>query len=97
MISLSEFAGQLTEVNLLAQRAVKGEDTLRHQPINFGGMIQRVTQVSQPTPIQPVSNTEVEPPASTNVVAPKEDKVSSQNKPKIADRFRGLIGSMFDE
>ena len=97
VISLSEFAGQLTEVHLLAQRAVKGEDTLRHQPINFGGMIQRVTQVAQPTPIQPVQNTEVEQPASTNVVAPKEDKVSSQNKPKIADRFRGLIGSMFDE
>lgn len=97
VISLSEFAGQLTEVNLLAQRAVKGEDTLRHQPINFGGMIQRVTQVSQPTPIQPASNTEIEPSASTNVVAPKEDKVSSQNKQKIADRFRGLIGSMFDE
>ena len=86
VISLSEFAGQLTEVHLLAQRAVKGEDTLRHQPINFGGMIQRVTQVAQPTPIQPVQNTEVEQSASTNVVAPKEDKVSSQNKPKIADR-----------
>lgn len=97
VISLSEFAGQLTEVHLLAQRAVKGEDTLRHQPINFGGMIQRVTQVAQPTPIQPVQNTEVEQSASTKVVAPKEDKVSSQNKPKIADRFRGLIGSMFDE
>ncbi|WP_315010598.1 cell division protein FtsA [uncultured Streptococcus sp.] len=97
VISLSEFAGQLTEVHLLAQRAVKGEDSLRHQPINFGGMIQRVTQVSQPTPIQSASNTEVESSASTNVVAPKEDKVSSQNKPKIADRFRGLIGSMFDE
>ena len=97
VISLSEFAGQLTEVHLLAQRAVKGEDTLRHQPINFGWMIQRVTQVAQPTPIQPVQNTEVEQSASTNVVAPKEDKVSSQNKPKIADRFRGLIGSMFDE
>ena len=97
VISLSEFAGQLTEVHLLAQRAVRGEDTLRHQPINFGGMIQRVTQVAQPTPIQPVQNTEVEQSASTNVVAPKEDTVSSQNKPKIADRFRGLIGSMFDE
>ena len=97
VISLSEFAGQLTEVHLLAQRAVKGEDTLHHQPINFGGMIQRVTQVAQPTPIQPVQNTEVEQLASTNGVAPKEDKVSSQNKPKIADRFRGLIGSMFDE
>lgn len=97
VISLSEFAGQLTEVHLLAQRAVRGEDTLRHQPINFGGMIQRVTQVAQPTPIQPVQNTEVEQSTSTNIVAPKEDKVSSQNKPKIADRFRGLIGSMFDE
>ena len=40
-------------------------DTLRHQPINFGGMIQRVTQVAQPTPIQPVQNTEVEQSAST--------------------------------
>ena len=97
VISLSEFAGQLTEVHLLAKRAVKGENTLRHQPINFGGMLQRVTQVAQPTPMQPVQNTEVEQSASTNVVAPKEDKVSSQNKPKIADRFRGLIGSMFDE
>lgn len=97
VISLSEFAGQLTEVHLLAQRAVRGEDTLRHQPINFGGMIQRVTQVAQPTPIQPVQNTEVEQSTSTNIVAPKEGKVSSQNKPKIADRFRGLIGSMFDE
>ena len=97
VISLSEFAGQLTEVHLLAQRAVNGEDNLRHQPINFGGMIQRVTQVAQPTQVQPVPNTEVEPLASTNVVAPKEDKASSQNKPKIADRFRGLIGSMFDE
>lgn len=97
VISLSEFAGQLTEVHLLAQRAVRGEDTLRQQPINFGGMIQRVTQVAQPSPVQPVQNTETEQSASTNVVAPKEDKVSSQNKPKIADRFRGLIGSMFDE
>ena len=97
VISLSEFAGQLTEVHLLAQRAVNGEDNLRHQPINFGGMIQRVTQVAQPTQVQSVPNTEVEPLASTNVVAPKEDKASSQNKPKIADRFRGLIGSMFDE
>ena len=61
------------------------------------GWSKRVTQVAQPTQVQPVPNTEVEPLASTNVVAPKEDKASSQNKPKIADRFRGLIGSMFDE
>ena len=92
VISLSEFAGQLTEVNLLAQRAVKGEDALRHQPINFGGMIQRVTQVAQSA-----SHTEMEPLPPTNGATSVEEKPSSQNKQKIADRFRGLIGSMFDE
>ena len=97
VISLSEFAGQLTEVNLLAQRAVKGEDALRHQPINFGGMIQRVTQVAQSATIHPTTNTEMEALPSTNEINTVEEKPSSQNKPKIADRFRGLIGSMFDE
>ena len=97
VISLSEFAGQLTEVNLLAQRAVKGEDALRHQPINFGGMIQRVTQVAQSATIHPTTNTEMEALPSTNEISTVEEKPSSQNKPKIADRFRGLIGSMFDE
>ena len=97
VISLSEFAGQLTEVNLLAQRAVKGEDDLRHQPINFGGMLQRVTQVAQSNPIHPTTNTDMEALPSTNEVNTVEEKPSSQNKPKIADRFRGLIGSMFDE
>ena len=97
VISLSEFAGQLTEVNLLAQRAVKGEDALRHQPINFGGMIQRVTQVAQSATIHPTTNTEMEALPSTNEVNTVEEKPSSQNKQKIADRFRGLIGSMFDE
>ncbi|TVX63944.1 hypothetical protein AZJ28_12685, partial [Streptococcus pneumoniae] len=31
-------------------------------------------------------------------VAPKEEfQASSQSKPKLTERFRGLIGSMFDE
>ena len=77
VISLSEFAGQLTEVHCIKQRAVKGEDNLRsHYPINFGGMIQRVTQVAKPTPIQPVQNTEVEQSATGHVVL-QEMKVSS--------------------
>ena len=96
VISLSEFAGQLTEVHLLAQRAVKVR-YLASSTNQFRRDDSTCTQVAQPTPIQPVQNTEVEQSASTNGVAPKEDKVSSQNKPKIADRFRGLIGSMFDE
>ena len=45
VISLSEFAGQLTEVNLLAQGAIKGENDLSHQPISFGGMLQKNSSV----------------------------------------------------
>ena len=95
VISLSEFAGQLTEVNLLAQRAVKGEVALTHQPISFGGMIQKTAQFVQSTPVQPAPAPEVEPVAPTEPMA--DFQQASQNKPKLADRFRGLIGSMFDE
>ena len=95
VISLSEFAGQLTEVNLLAQRAVKGEVALTHQPISFGGMIQKTAQFVQSTPVQPVPAPEVEPVAPTESMA--DFQQVSQNIPKLADRFRGLIGSMFDE
>lgn len=35
VISLSEFAGSLTEVNVLAQRAIRGDQVLRQQPIDF--------------------------------------------------------------
>ena len=94
VISLSEFAGKLTEVNLLAQKAVKGDEFLRQKPINFGIPNQRLNPVTQPSPAQTA-------PAETmqeTPVAPKEEfQASSQSKPKLTERFRGLIGSMFDE
>ena len=44
---------------------------------------------NQPTPVETVQETPV---------APKEEfQASSQSKPKLTERFRGLIGSMFDE
>jgi len=95
VISLSEFAGQLTEVHLLAQRAVKGDEGLFQQPLSFGGMIQKTAQFVQSTPVQPAPAPEVEPVAPTEPMA--DFQQASQNKPKLADRFRGLIGSMFDE
>ena len=93
VISLSEFAGKLTEVNLLAQKAVKGDEFLRQKPINFGIPNQRLNPVAQPSPTQttPVETVQETP------VAPKEEfQASSQSKPKLTERFRGLIGSMFD-
>jgi len=95
VISLSEFAGQLTEVHLLAQRAVKGDEGLFQQPLSFGGMIQKTAQFVQSTTVQPAPTPEVEPVAPEEQVA--DFQQTSQNKPKLADRFRGLIGSMFDE
>ena len=94
VIGLSEFAGKLTEVNLLAQKAVKGDEFLRQKPINFGIPNQRLNPVAQPSPAQaaPAETVQEAP------VAPKEEfQVSSQSKPKLTERFRGLIGSMFDE
>jgi len=96
VISLSEFAGKLTEVNLLAQKAVRGDEFLRQKPINFGVSNQSVTPIIQSTPVQPATAaTEITPDSG---LAPRDEfQVSSQDKPKLTDRFRSLIGSMFDE
>ena len=93
VISLSEFAGKLTEVNLLAQKQLK-EMNPSSKPINFGIPNQRLNPVAQPSPAQtaPAETVQEAP------VAPKEEfQASSQSKPKLTERFRGLIGSMFDE
>ena len=96
VISLSEFAGKLTEVNRLAQKAVKGDEFLRQKPISFGMPTQNVAPISQPTPAQPT--TTVAENAQESTATPKDEfQVNSQNKPKLTERFRSLIGSMFDE
>jgi len=96
VISLSEFAGKLTEVNRLAQKAVKGDEFLRQKPISFGMPTQNVTPISQPTPVQPT--TTVAENAQESTATPKDEfQVNSQNRPKLTERFRSLIGSMFDE
>jgi len=96
VISLSEFAGELTEVNLLAQKAVRGDEFLRQKPVNFGALSQSVAAVSQSIPAQPIAPAvEI---ASDSGLAPRDEfQESSQDKPKLTDRFRSLIGSMFDE
>ena len=58
-------------------------------------MIQKTAQFVQSTTVQPAPTPEVEPVAPEEQVA--DFQQTSQNKPKLADRFRGLIGSMFDE
>ncbi|MGK8363358.1 cell division protein FtsA C-terminal domain-containing protein [Streptococcus oralis] len=67
--------------------------------MNFSIPNQRLNPVAQPSPAQAAPAQAA--PAETvqeAPVAPKEEfQASSQSKPKLTERFRGLIGSMFDE
>ena len=95
VISLSEFAGSLTEVNVLAQRAIRGDESLRHQPIDFRNSAQPVSPVSPSPVFNTVTTSEPETTQSVEPVAPLQSEEKS--KGKLTDRFRSLIGSMFDE
>lgn len=99
VISLSEYAGNLSEVDVLAQAAVHGDELLRHQPVEFSrptqqtqsfNPLQRITQPQQTTvtPIaEPAEEVERPEPLPTQSQQPKE---------KLTDRVRNLLGNMFD-
>ena len=99
IISLSEYAGNLSEVDVLAQAAVHGDELLRHQPVEFSrsmqqsqsfNPLQRFTQPQQPTPAL-VDETEEQ------VERPEPLPTQSQQpKEKLTDRVRNLLGNMFD-
>ena len=93
VISLSEFAGSLTEVNVLAQRAIRGDQVLRQQPIDFRTSSQEKPATSQRSVFGTASTESAE---STYVAEPTTPN-QSEEKPKLTERFRNLIGSMFDE
>ena len=99
VISLSEYAGNLSEVDVLAQAAVHGDELLRHQPVEFSrsmqqsqsfNPLQRFTQPQQPTPAL-VDETEEQ------VERPEPLPTQSQQpKEKMTDRVPNLLGNMFD-
>ena len=93
VISLSEFAGSLTEVNVLAQRAIGGDQVLRQQPIDFRTSSQEKPAASQRSVFGTTSTESAEPTYTAESATPKQ----SEEKPKLTERFRSLIGSMFDE
>ena len=93
VISLSEFAGSLTEINVLAQRAIRGDQVLRQQPIDFRTSSQEKPAASQRSVFGTTSTESAEP----TYVADSTTQNQSEEKPKLTERFRSLIGSMFDE
>ena len=93
VISLSEFAGSLTEINVLAQRAIRGDQVLRQQPIDFRTSSQEKPAASQRSVFGTTSTESAEP----TYTADSATSTQSEEKPKLTERFRSLIGSMFDE
>ena len=93
VISLSEFAGSLTEINVLAQRAIRGDQVLRQQPIDFRTSSQEKPAASQRSVFGTASTESAEPTYAAETTTPNQ----SEEKPKLTERFRSLIGSMFDE
>ena len=94
VISLVEYVGLLTEVDIIAQQAVCGEEYLRRKPIDNEAptlSFDRTTTAPRVTPQPnriPVENT-VEVPLPV-------DEENHEQKQKLGDRVRGIFGSMFD-
>lgn len=84
VISLSEYAGNLTDVDILAQAAVHGDQRLRQQPIQFERPVQ-----------QPVVPEEIEPLVNVEQQHPVEEQ-NREEKTSLKNRMKNLIGNMFD-
>ena len=97
VISLSEYAGNLTDVDTLAQAAVQGNEMLRQQPSNFARPLQtqsispsRITTNRDPLP-QVEAETRVEP--AIEVAQSQEQETKTE---KLTDRARNWLGNLFD-
>lgn len=98
VISLVEYVGGLSEVEIIAQAAVSGEELLRRKPVDMGSSKRSVN-------LPPVRNFQDEvfapeaPTAPQPIPAPLPE-VGGQEpaapKKKMGDRVRNLFGSMFD-
>ena len=88
VISLSEYAGNLTDVDILAQAAVHGDQRLRQQPVQFERPVQQpVVPAYVPEKIEPVVNIEQEH---------SVEEQKQEEKTTFTDRMKNLIGNMFD-
>ncbi len=79
VISLSEFAGSLTEINVLAQRAIRGDQVLRQQPIDFRTSSQEKPAASQRSVFGTTSTESAEP----TYTADSATSNQSEEKPKF--------------
>ncbi|MBJ8326010.1 cell division protein FtsA [Streptococcus pacificus] len=84
VISLVDYVGSMADVDIIAQRAVTGEELLRRRPIDTG----RAPVMSEPVSYSETNNI-------AEVKRPQED-IESKPKENIGDKVRNIFGSMFD-
>ncbi|RLV19989.1 cell division protein FtsA [Streptococcus iniae] len=91
VISLVEYVGKMSEVDVLAQNAVSGEELLRRKPVDYSN---HDTYVPNYNEARPTNST----PSYEPQVAPAQygSQEPAQPKAKLGDRVRGIFGSMFD-
>ena len=95
VISLVEYVGLLTEVDIIAQQAVCGEEYLRRKPIDNEAPTLSFDSTHTPAPrVTPQPN---RIPVENTVEVPQPvDGENHEQKQKLGDRVRGIFGSMFD-
>jgi len=95
VISLVEYVGLLTEVDIIAQQAVCGEEYLRRKPIDNEAPTLSFDRTHTPAPrVTPQPN---RIPVENTVEVPQPvDGENHEQKQKLGDRVRGIFGSMFD-
>ena len=100
VISLSEYAGNLTDVDIIAQAAVHGDEVLRQQPIQFDRPVQPQVQPQPAQPAQPVvpayNAEKIESPVDTQEIPAASNDSKQEPKTTFTDRMKNLIGNMFD-
>ena len=100
VISLSEYAGNLTDVDIIAQAAVHGDEVLRQQPIQFDRPVQPQVQPQPATPAQPVvpayNAEKIESPVDAQEIPAASNDSKQEQKTTFTDRMKNLIGNMFD-
>lgn len=87
VISLVEYVGTMSEVDVIAQRAVSGEELLRRKPVDFEPQPQVRPRV--------VYNNDLVVPANDNLVSqptqvPPVQK-QEESRPKLGERVRGIF------
>ncbi len=93
VISLVEYVGTMSEVDVIAHRAVSGEELLRRKPIDFSpqSQVQQNGTYNPSANMAPVNEQQIVPPIQSQ---PAQRQVDP--KETIGERVRGIFGSMFD-